>query len=50
MALYTRVIFLAFSKTSFNQNELAQERSEIADFWSMLQGFQTSGKCIEKTH
>mgnify|MGYP005922601941 CR=1 FL=1 len=33
-----------------NQNELAQESSEIADFWSMLQGFQTSGKCIEKAH
>lgn len=29
-----------------NQNELAQESSEVADFWSMLQGFQTSGKCI----
>ena len=28
----------------------AQESSEIADFWSMLQGFQTSGKCIEKAH
>ena len=33
-----------------NQNELAQESSEIADFWSMFQGFQTSGKCIEKAH
>lgn len=33
-----------------NQNELAQESSEIADFWNMLQGFQTSGKCIEKAH
>ncbi len=33
-----------------NQNELAQESSEVADFWNMLQGFQTSGKCIDKTH
>lgn len=33
-----------------NQNELAQESSEIADFWNMLQGFQTSGKCIENVH
>lgn len=33
-----------------NQNELAQESSEIADFWNMLQGFQTSGKCIENAH
>ncbi len=33
-----------------SQNELAQESSEVADFWSMLQGFQTSGKCIEKAH
>lgn len=33
-----------------NQNELAQESSEIADFWNMLQGFQTSGKCIDRVH
>ena len=33
-----------------NQNELAQESSEIADFWNMLQGFQTSGKCVDKAH
>lgn len=33
-----------------NQNELAQESSEVADFWSMLQGFQTSGKCIDGAH
>lgn len=33
-----------------SQNELAQESSEVADFWNMLQGFQTSGKCIEKAH
>ena len=33
-----------------NQNELAQESSEVADFWNMLQGFQTSGKCIEQAH
>ena len=29
------------------QNELAQESSEVADFWNMLQGFQTMGKCVE---
>ncbi|MDD7258459.1 MAG: DNA primase [Prevotellaceae bacterium] len=33
-----------------NQNELAQESSEVADFWSMLQGFQTSGRCIDGAH
>lgn len=33
-----------------NQNELAKESSEVADFWNMLQGFQTSGKCVEKAH
>lgn len=33
-----------------NQNELAQESSEVADFWSNLQGLQTSGKCIDGTH
>ena len=33
-----------------SQNELAQESSEVADFWSMLQGFQTSGKCVDKAH
>lgn len=33
-----------------NQNELAQESSEVADFWNMLQGSQTSGKCIDRAH
>lgn len=33
-----------------NQNELAQESSEVGDFWNMLQGFQTTGKCIEGVH
>ena len=33
-----------------NQNELAQESSEVADFWNMLQGWQSSGKCVEKVH
>ena len=32
------------------QNELAQESSEVADFWNILQGFQTMGKCVEKAH
>ena len=43
-------LFEAAVKGIRNQNELAQESSEISDFWSMLQGFQTSGKCIEKAH
>lgn len=33
-----------------NQNELAQERSEISDFWNMIQGFQTTGKCVQGAH
>lgn len=33
-----------------SQNELAQESSEVADFWSALQGWQTIGKCVEKVH
>lgn len=32
------------------QNDLNQESSEIADFWSNLQGLQISGKFIEETH
>lgn len=46
---YTELFETAFRGIR-NQNELAQESSEIADFWNMLQGFQTSGKCIEKAH
>ena len=37
-------------KGVLNQNELAQESSEIGDFWNMLQGFQTTGKCVEGVH
>lgn len=33
-----------------NQNELAQESSEVSDFWNMLQGFQTTGKCVQGAH
>ena len=33
-----------------NQNELAQESSEVADFWNTLQGWQSIGKCTEKVH
>lgn len=33
-----------------SQNELAQESSEISDFWNMLQGFQTTGKCVQGAH
>lgn len=37
-------------KCLFNQNELAQESSEVGDFWGILQGLQASGKCIEGVH
>lgn len=37
-------------KGVLNQNELAQESSEVGDFWNMLQGYQTTGKCIEGVH
>lgn len=43
-------LFNAAIKGIRNQNELAQESSEVADFWNMLQGYQTSGKCVEKAH
>lgn len=33
-----------------NQNELAKESSEVADFWNMPQGWQSIGKCVEKVH
>lgn len=33
-----------------SQNDLAQESSEVSEFWNMLQGFQTSGKCVDKAH
>lgn len=46
---YTEIFETAI-KGIRNQNELAQESSEIADFWNMLQGFQTSGKCIDRAH
>ena len=32
------------------QNEMTQQSSEIADFWSNLQGMQASGKCVDGTH
>jgi len=53
------VIYVPFTYTELfetavkgirNQNDLAQESSEVADFWNMLQGFQTAGKCVEKAH
>lgn len=37
-------------KGVLNQNELAQESSEVGDFWSMLQGYQTSGRCVDRVH
>lgn len=37
-------------KGVLNQNELAQESSEVGDFWNMLQGYQTTGKCVEGVH
>ena len=33
-----------------NQNEFAQESSEVADFWNTLQGMQSAGRCIDKSH
>lgn len=33
-----------------NQNEYAKESSEVSDFWNALQGFQTSGRCIDRAH
>lgn len=32
------------------QNELAQESSEVGDFWSNLQGLQTAGKIVDGVH
>ena len=32
------------------QNDLGRESSEVGDFWTALQGFQTSGKIIEGVH
>ncbi len=43
-------LFETAVKGVLNQNELAQESSEIGDFWNMLQGFQTAGKCVEGVH
>jgi len=43
-------LFETAAKGIRNQNDLAQESSEVADFWNMLQGFQTAGKCVEKAH
>lgn len=33
-----------------NQNEYAKESSEVSDFWNALQGYQTSGRCMERAH
>ncbi len=43
-------LFETAVKGVLNQNELAQESSEVGDFWNMLQGFQTTGKCVEGVH
>lgn len=43
-------LFETAVKGILNQNELTQESSELADFWNVLQGMQTSGKCIEGSH
>lgn len=43
-------LFETAVKGVLNQNELAQESSEVGDFWNMLQGFQTAGKCVEGVH
>ncbi len=43
-------LFETAVKGLLNQNELAQESSEVGDFWNMLQGLQTAGKCIDGVH
>lgn len=43
-------LFETAVKGLLNQNELAQESSEVGDFWNMLQGLQTAGKCVEGVH
>lgn len=43
-------LFETAVKGVLNQNELAQESSEVGDFWNMLHGFQTTGKFIEGVH
>jgi len=43
-------LFETAMKGVLNQNELAHESSEVGDFWNMLQGFQTTGKCVEGVH
>lgn len=43
-------LFETAVKGVINQNELAQESSEVGDFWYMLQGMQSTGKFIEGVH
>lgn len=46
---YTDMLNLTLSGMR-HQNEMTQESSEIADFWSNLQGMQATGKCIDDIH
>lgn len=33
-----------------NQSDMCKESSEVADFWNILQGLQTTGRCVDKAH
>lgn len=33
-----------------HQNEFSKDSSEVAGFWSTIQGYQTAGRCIDKAH
>lgn len=43
-------LFESALKGMRNQNEYAKESSEMADFWNTLQGMQSAGKCIDRSH
>lgn len=53
MALYTRVIFLAFSKTSFNQNEKRAYEDLVSvcnrDLHTSPWRYWDTGNCLKKT-
>ena len=43
-------LFETAVKGVMHQNELAQESSEVGDFWNTLQGLQSAGKCVNGVH
>lgn len=43
-------LFETAVKGVMHQNELARESSEVGDFWTMLQGLQSAGKCVNGVH